>query len=374
MAQEINLAELAASKARFEPVKEEKMEIQPIAPDREFTNDELAKIEELKNNINLLNSQGLLIYGVGAQRKITDFADSILKKVQAKDAGNVGEVMTDLLVTVQSLDIDSLSEKETIFSKLPFMNNLKRFMAKYQTIEGQIDKIELSLDQSRNMLLKDIGMFDMLYQKNVEYFHELDYLIVAGEEKIKEAREEVLPKLTEEARQKNDPMSIQLVHDFEDTINRFEKKVHDLKLSKTIAMQTAPQIRLIQNNDKALVDKIQTAILNTIPLWKNQIVIALGLQNQDDVLKMQRKINQTTNDLLLKNAEMLKQNTIEVAKESEKGIVELDTLKKVNTDLIETIEETMKIHKEGRAARQNAELELAAIESRLKDTLLQTGK
>lgn len=195
-------------------------------------------------------------------------------------------------------------------------------------------------------------------------------MIVAGDEKVKEARTEVLPKLAAEAKATGDQMDAQLVSDFENTIDRFEKKVHDLKLSKTIAIQTAPQIRLIQNNDKLLVDKIQTAILNTIPLWKNQIVIALGLQNQANVLKMQQKIGETTNDLLKKNAELLKQNTIETARESEKGIVEIETLKKVNTDLIETIDETMKIHREGRAARQAAEVELVQIENQLKETLI----
>ncbi len=329
-----------------------------------------SKVDAIKKDINLLDSQQMVTYGVGAQRQITDFADNILNKVRAKDAGHVGEVMTDLMVTVKSLEIDNLNGDGGFLSKLPFGNTLKRFMAKYQTIDMQIEKIEDELDKSRMSLLKDIGMFDQLYQKNLSYFKDLELLIVAGDEKVKEARTEVLPKLAAEAKATGDQMDAQLVSDFENTIDRFEKKVHDLKLSKTIAIQTAPQIRLIQNNDKLLVDKIQTAILNTIPLWKNQIVIALGLQNQANVLKMQQKIGETTNDLLKKNAELLKQNTIETARESEKGIVEIETLKKVNTDLIETIDETMKIHREGRAARQAAEVELVQIENQLKETLI----
>lgn len=329
-----------------------------------------SKVDAIKKDINLLDSQQMVTYGVGAQRQITDFADNILNKVRAKDAGHVGEVMTDLMVTVKSLEIDNLNGDGGFLSKLPFGNTLKRFMAKYQTIDMQIEKIEDELDKSRMSLLKDIGMFDQLYQKNLSYFKDLELLIVAGDEKVKEARTEVLPKLAAEAKATGDQMDAQLVSDFENTIDRFEKKVHDLKLSKTIAIQTAPQIRLIQNNDKLLVDKIQTAILNTIPLWKNQIVIALGLQNQANVLKMQQKIGETTNDLLKKNAELLNQNTIETARESEKGIVEIETLKKVNTDLIETIDETMKIHREGRAARQAAEVELVQIENQLKETLI----
>ena len=219
-------------------------------------------------------------------------------------------------------------------------------------------------------MLKDITMFDSLYEKNLEYFRELQIYIAAGEEKIAETRNETLPALRAEAEAKGDPMSAQLVTDFEDTVNRFEKKVHDLKLSKMIAIQTAPQIRLIQNNDKLLVEKIQTAVLNTIPLWKSQIVIALGLNRQQGVLRMQREVTDTTNALLRKNSELLKQNTGEAARESERGIVDIETLKKVNQDLLETIEETIRIQQEGRTARLNAEAELAGIENQLKSMLL----
>ena len=204
----------------------------------------------------------------------------------------------------------------------------------------------------------------------LEYFRELQIYIAAGEEKLKELQETTLPQLHAEAAAKGDAMSAQVVRDFEDTVNRFEKKIHDLKLSKTVAIQTAPQIRLIQNNDKMLVDKIQTAILSTIPLWKSQIVIALGLHRQESVLKMQRSVSDATNTLLTKNAELLRQNSTEVAKESERSIVDLETLKKVNADLISTIEETIKIQQEGRAARQGAEAELLGIEQQLKQALL----
>lgn len=370
MSEIITLADLAAGKNKLAIAETGAVgDVMQVEALPEISPAVRAHINELKDDINLLDSQALVTYGVGAQREVTNFADNILQKVRAKDAGNVGEVMTDLMVTVTDLDIEKLDD-ENFFSKIPIFNNLKRFMAKYKTVEMQLDRIEAELDKARMMLLKDIGIYDTLYQKNVDYFRELECLILAGDEKIAEARHDVLPQLVAEAQAKGDPMSAQLVGDFEDTINRFEKKVHDLKLSKTMAIQTAPQIRLIQNTDKILVDKIQTAILNTIPLWKNQIIIALGLQKQEKVLKMQREINQTTNDLITKNSEMLKQNTIDAAKESETGIVELETLKKVNADLIETINETLKIHQEGRSARQAAEVELRNIENQLKGAMM----
>ena len=234
----------------------------------------------------------------------------------------------------------------------------------------QIDQIEHELEQARMAMLKDITVFDGLFEKNLEYFRDLQVYIVAGEEKLAELRDQTIPALRAEAQAKGDAMSAQVVRDFEDTVNRFEKKVHDLKLSKTIAIQTAPQIRLIQNNDKVLVDKIQTAILSTIPLWKSQIVIALGLERQKNVLELQRSVTDATNELLTKNAELLRQNSVDVARESERGVVDLETLKKVNSDLITTIEETIKIQRQGREARLDAERELAGIEDQLKQTLL----
>ena len=376
-AKEISLADLANKKQQDEDLRVQTdldIDAKDIAvPKREdLTPEQRKEIDELKESINLLDSQMLVTYGVGAQKQLTGFTDSVLDKVRAKDAGQIGDTLTDLMVSVQSLEVDQFGEEKGFLARLGFGgNNVKKFMAKYDTVSNQIDKIEAELDQARMMLLKDIGIFDTLYERNLEYFKQLDLLIIAGDEKVEEALNEVLPKLAEEAAKSGEPMDAQLVRDFEETINRFEKKVHDLKLSKTISIQTAPQIRLIQNNDKTLVDKIQTAILNVLPLWKNQIVIALGLQNQEKVLQMNRQISDTTNELLKKNAALLKTNTIETARESERGIVEVETLKQVNQDLIETINETMKIHRDGRAARQQAEIELVAVEDELRQTLLQ---
>ena len=221
-------------------------------------------------------------------------------------------------------------------------------------------------------MLKDIGMFDMMNEKNQEYFRNLNLYIAAGEEKIEELQREELPRLRKEAADSGDPMAAQLVHDFEENAGRFEKKIHDLKLSRTIAIQTAPQIKLIQNNDKLLVDKIQTATLNTIPIWKSQIVIALGLGKQQKVLKLNQEISETTNELLARNAQLLKINTVETAREAQRGVVDVETLKKTNQDLIETIRETLRIQQEGRKKRREAEAELTRLEDQLKEAL--TGK
>ena len=373
MTEEITLETLMQNKGTNELTKAEPVDVDKIRTQiEELTPEQKSRVDDLKNNIDLMNSQAVIQYGVGAQRSIAGFSDNILAQVRSKDSGYVGNLMSDLVLKVKEVGVDQLDDG--IFSKLPFLRDasraIKKFMQRYEKLEVQIDRIQRDLEEARMQMLKDITMFDNLYEKNIEYFRELQIYIAAGEEKIAELREETLPKLHGQAAEKGDAMSAQMVRDFEDTVNRFEKKVHDLKLSKTIAIQTAPQIRLIQNNDKMLVDKIQTAILSTIPLWKSQIVIALGLQRQENVLKMQRSVTDATNTLLSKNAELLKQSSIDVAKESERGIVDLETLKKVNADLISTIEETIKIQKEGRTARQNAETELIGIEQQLKKTLI----
>ncbi len=337
-----------------------------------LTPEERAKAEEIKNGIDLMDSQTAILYGVGAQRNLAEFSDNILANVRNKDTGYVGDLMSELVEKVRDVGVDEA--EGGVLDKLPFLRSaaraVRRLLARYEKIEVQIDRIQRDLEEARMQMLKDIAMFDGLYEKNLEYFRGLQVYIVAGEEKLRETREETLPRLRAEAQAKGDPMSAQVVRDFEDTVDRFEKKLHDLKLSKSIAIQTAPQIRLIQNNDKLLVDKIQTAILSTIPLWKGQIVIALGLARQQSALQMQRSVTDTTNELLQRNAELLKQNSLDVARESERGIVDLETLKKVNDDLISTIEETIQIQREGRAARQSAEAELAGIEQKLKDALL----
>ena len=351
MADSITLDALMQSKGHTALQVQKPASVEAVrAQVEELSPEQKARVEEVKNSIDLMDSQAALQYGVGAQRNISSFSDNILTQVRSKDSGYVGELMSDLVLKVKEVDVDGLDEG--FWDKIPFLKNasraVKKFMQRYEKLEVQIDRIEQQLDQARMQMLKDITMFDGLYEKNLEYFRELQIYIAAGEEKLQELQETTLPQLRAEAAAKGDAMSAQVVRDFEDTVNRFEKKIHDLKLSKTVAIQTAPQIRLIQNNDKMLVDKIQTAILSTIPLWKSQIVIALGLHRQESVLKMQRSVSDATNTLLTKNAELLR--TVERCVESERGIVDLETLKKVNADLISTIEETIKIQQEGRAA------------------------
>ncbi len=371
---EINLAMLA--NARMQPEEPKQEELPAEIPQTEYTLEERKRIEEIKTSIDFMDTQTTVQYGIGAQRHMTEFADSILQKVRSKDGGQVGELLSDLVIEIKSLDTDQLTDD--IFSKIPFLKSaarsLKKLKERYTKAEVQIDRIEAELEKARMDMLRDIGTFDMMYQENLNCFRELELYIAAGKERITEIREETLPKLRSEAAASGNPMDAQLVKDFEDTIDRFEKKIYDLELSRTISIQSAPQIKLIQNNDRVLVDKIQTAILNTIPIWKSQFIIAMGLSNQQKVLQMQREITDTTNAMLVRNAELLKSNTIETAKESNRGIVDIETLQKVNQNLISTIEETIQIQKAGREKRQAAETELARIEGELKQKLLEVRR
>lgn len=338
-----------------------------------LTPQERQRVDEIKKEIDFLDPQTDVQYGVGAQRNIADFSQRILGQVRTKDSGTAGELLLELSEKVRNSDVAKIGNNEGILDKIPFLKSAKdrirRFQAQYETLEVQVDRIEGELEKARMEMLKDINMFETLYQKNLEYFRELECYITAGEEKVAEVRQETLPGLRQEAAESGDPMAAQVLRDFEDTVNRFEKKLHDMKLSRTIAIQTAPQIKMIQNNDKMLVDKIQTAVLNTIPVWKSQIVIALGLYRQQRTLQMQREITDTTNQLLEKNAELLKTNTLETAKESERGIADIATLKKVNDDMIRTIEETLRIQREGSVKRHEAEKELARLEADMKRAL-----
>lgn len=378
---DINLEDLLKAKER--EFNTQTTQIQPVEPQTEIAKvtqqtelispEERRRIDEIKNAIDLTDSQASVQYGVNAQRNIAEFSDTILNNIRSKDSGYVGDLLSNLVVKVKGFEVDS-SDKGSFIKKIPIIGSIvssaKNMIAEYDKLSVQVDKIQAELDKARMLMLKDIVMFDTMYDKNVEYFKELQLYIKAGEEKIVELQTQTIPKLRMQAANSQNQMAVQLVSDFENAVSRFEKKVHDLKLSKTIAIQTAPQIRLIQNNDKVLVDKVQSAIFNTIPLWKSQIVIALGLSRQQKVLQMQREITNTTNELLRRNAEMLKQSTLETARETERGIVDIETVKKVNDDLISTIEETIKIQQEGRQKRKTAEAELVQIEERLKQTLL----
>ena len=342
----------------------------------EISPEDRKKIDALKEKIDFKNSGMLLGYGSPAQKGVASFSDGVLGSIKRGDSGYVGDLLGDLLGKVRSFDVDGSNasglSKIPIFGKL--VNKGRDLMESYDTLAVQIEKITVQLDKAKDLMLRDINMFDQLYDQNLVYFKALELYIRAGEEKIEEMRTENLPKLQQQAQASNNPMAVQVVRDFSDTIDRFEKKVHDLKLSKTIAIQTAPQIRLIQNNDRMLAERVQSALYNTIPLWKSQVVIALGLANQQKVLQTQKAVSDMTNELLLKNSQMLKQNSVEVAKENERGIVDIETLHQVNENLISTIEETLQIQQEGRQKRQAAEQELVQIEGRLKETILNAAQ
>ncbi|MGN0606402.1 MAG: toxic anion resistance protein [Oscillospiraceae bacterium] len=370
---EISLAALSKSK-NIAVTEDTALSLQDENTQLEFTPEEKMKIAEIKESIDFMDSKTTVQFGIGAQRRLTEFTNSILDNVRSKDGGQVGSLLSSLVVEVNSLDPSSLTNDSGFLSKLPGMKNavksLKKLAERYNKAEIQIDRIEAALEKARMDMLKDISVFDIMYKQNLDCFRELGLYIQAGKERVEEIKTETIPKLKAEAQTSGDPMDAQLVRDFADEVDRFEKKIYDLELSRTIAVQTAPQIKLIQNNDRILVDKIQTAVLNTIPIWKSQFVIAMGLNNQQRVLKMQREITDTTNKMLLKNSELLKTNTVETARESNRGIVDIETLQKVNQNLISTIEETIQIQKEGSHQRAEAEKTLGRIEDELKNKLV----
>lgn len=330
-------------------------------------------IFDIVEKVDIADSQSSIHYGAGAQSNISDFSNQILHQVQAKDSGYIGDLVIDLSNTVNEIDVGSLAslnpaKKPGFLSKAS--GSLKKFLTRYQKLDSKIDSISAQLDSAQIALLKDLTMLDTLYDKNLDYIGQLDMYIIAGVAKLSQVKTTVLPAAKAKAEQTGDPMDVQNYQDITNWIERFSQKVYDLKLSRTIAIQTAPQIRMIQNNDRLLIDKIQTSILNTIPLWKSQIVIAIGLFRQKDALEMQKKVTQTTNELLLRNAQMLKLNTVETARESQRGIVELETLREVNENLMDTIQDVMQIQEEGRQKRKAAETELIEIESKLKERLM----
>lgn len=371
---EISLATLSKSKS-IAAEEDTSLAVQKENTQLDFTPEERTKIAEIKESIDLTDSGATVQFGIGAQRRLTEFTDSILDNVRSKEVGQVGDLLSSLVVEVNSLDPSSFTNDNGILSKLPGVKNavksLKKLAERYSKAEVQIDKIEAALEKARMDMLKDISVFDIMYKQNLDCFRELGLYIQAGKERVEEIKTETIPKLRAEAQVSGNPMDAQLVRDFEDEVDRFEKKIYDLELSRTIAVQTAPQIKMIQNNDRVLVDKIQTAVLNTIPIWKSQFVIAMGLNNQQRVLKMQREITDTTNKMLVKNSELLKTNTVETAKESNRGIVDIETLQKVNQNLISTIEETIQIQKDGSRQRAEAEKALGKIEDDLKNKLVE---
>ena len=356
-----------------------KTQSEPVIDISKLNPEQQAKAREIAGQFDIEDSQSVVTFGVGAQRDIAGFSDTVLTQVRSKDSGIVGETLTDLVVNIKDLQVGRLPSGGRLgaLARIPLLgsafNAVRRFIAQYDRLSIQIERIIEELDKARMGLLKDITLLDAMYERNLQYLQNLDIYIAAGELKLKELLETVLPEMKRKAEASPDPVEAQKIQDFVQMINRFDKKIHDLKLSRMIAIQTAPQVRLIQNANQSLVEKIQSSILNTIPLWKNQIVIAITLFRQNKALRLQREISETTNELLQKNAALLKDNAAGAARESERGIVDIETLKKVNDDLIATIEETLKIQQEGRARRRQAEAELVKIERDLKDKLKTVG-
>ena len=338
---------------------------------KELSPEEKKQVSAIVDTIDITDSSAVIQYGVNIQSEISEFSDGVLNRVNSNESGYVGEVLSDLMVKVKAVNVDDIAGKNTLFAKFTkkVKNKFNKFMSRYQKLGGQIDTIVDSLEDAKDGLLSDITLLDTLHEKNLTFMKNLEYYIIAGQMKLDAIRDTTLPELQARAKEINDQADAQNYNDMKQLAERFEKKIHDLKLSRTITIQTSPQLRLIQHNDQVLVEKIQSSILNTVPLWKNQIVIAISLYRQLTALQLQKEVADTTNELLIKNAELLKENAIGAATEAERGIVDIETLQQVNADLIETIDETIRIQKEGKVKRAEAQKQLAAMEKELKDKL-----
>ena len=359
----------------FEPFKEELQDMKiieekkEIVEEIELTEDEKKMIDQFVDKIEISNSNAILQYGVGAQKKISDFSQSALNEVKTKDLGEIGDILSK--VVFQLKNFEEGEEKKGVFGFFKKgKDKVTQMKINYENAENNIDEMCNVLENHQVQLLKDIAMLDRMYDINRTYFKELCMYILAGKKKLKKLEDEEIPKLQEKAKQSNNPQDAQELNDFVALCNRFEKKIHDLELTKMISLQMAPQIRLIQNNDSLMAEKIQSTIINTIPLWKNQMVLSLGVAHATDAARVQREVTDMTNELLRKNAEILKSSTIETAKESERGIADIETLRATNESLIYTLDEILNIQTEGRQKRREAEIELRNIEDQLKNKLI----
>ena len=332
------------------------------------------RVNELASSINLNDPNLTVTYGTKTMSDISKFADDLLGCVRAKDAGPVGETLTELLLRVKGLNLTELGEdKRGFLEKLPIVgslfNSMERSVTKFNTLAGQVETTAGKLDQAMVGLLRDNEILEQLYEHNKNFHNELSVYIAAGKQRLEQARAVDLPKLKEEADASSNSMAAQNMRDFAESINRFDRRLHDLQLSRTITLQTAPQIRLIQNNNQTLAEKIQTSILATIPIWKSQMVLALSLHGQRNAAKLQKDVADATNDLLRKNADMLQSATLETAREVERSVVDMETLREVHGKLLSTIEETLRISQEGKEKRQSVERELEDMEQSLRTRL-----
>ena len=377
----------AAAAVAQAPVQTETAKVEPAAQAAEpvaaeddslnFDNlspEEQAAVLAFVERIDISNSETVLKYGNAAQMKISQFSDKILEDVKTKDTGAISDMLANLVAELKGFDVDE-GKKGGLFGLFKKAgNSLTQLKARYDKVEENVAEIIVSLQNHQKQLISDCKMLDGLYEQNEQYYHELTLYIIAGEIKLRRLREEELPPLLAKAQETADPADAQAANDFAQLIERFEKRIHDLKLTRMVSVQMGPQIRLMQNNDNVLAERIQSTIANTIPLWKSQMVIALGMQHAEDALKAQKAVTDMTNDLLRSNAERLKMGTIETAKEAERGVVDLETIRVANTALIETLTEVQKIQREGAQKRAAASIELGRLEKELRDKVLEINK
>lgn len=347
-----------------QPVVETPKPEQPI-----LTPAEQKLVEDFAAKIDIENTNQILQYGAGTQKKMADFSDAALENVKTQELGEVGDLIADVVGELKNFDAEEEKGFFGFFKKQS--SKIENMKNKYAKAEVNVQKITEELEKHQIRLLKDSAMLDKMYEQNLNYFKELTMYILAGKKKLEETRSQKLAELQSKAVMSGLPEDAQAARDLDEKCNRFEKKLHDLELTRTISMQTAPQIRLIQNNDTSMVEKIQTTIVNTIPLWKSQMVLALGIAHSSEAAQAQRQVTDLTNELLRKNAETLHMATVETARESERGIVDIETLQKTNADLIQTLDDVMRIQREGREKRQVAEVEMRRMEEELKRKLLE---
>ena len=340
-----------------------------LAMEAQLSQEELKQVEDFSKQIDLSNSAGIMNYGVGTQKKLADFSEKAIDNVRTKDMGQVGDMITDLVTQLKNFDVAE-DEKgiKALFKKSA--NKIEGMKAKYSKVETNVQTISNELEKHQITLMKDVELLDRMYDLNLNYYKELTMYILAGKKKLEEERNTTLVELQKKAESSGLPEDAEKAKDFANKCDRFEKKIYDLELTRTIAMQTGPQIRMVQSSDTVMAEKIQSTIVNTIPLWKNQMVIAIGIEHSTQAAQAEREVNDMTNKLLRQNADALKVATIESAKEAERGIVDIETLKHTNESLITTLDEVLKIQTEGKAKRHEAEAELAQIETQLKDKLL----
>ena len=346
------------------PKKQTQKEEVPV-----LTPEEQKMVNDFAAKIDIENTNQILQYGAGTQKKMADFSDTALENVKTQDLGEIGELISNVVGELKDFDVQEEGKFFGFFRKQT--SKIENLRNKYDKAQANVEKITDSLQQHQVRLMKDSAMLDKMYEQNLNYFKELTMYILAGKKKLEETRNGKLAEMKNKAALSGLPEDAQAARDLDEKCSRFEKKLHDLELTRTIAMQTAPQIRLIQNNDTVMVEKIQTTIVNTIPLWKSQMVLALGIAHSAEAAQAQRQVTDITNELLRKNAETLHMATVETAKESERGIVDLETLQKTNADLIQTLDDVMRIQMEGRQKRQAAEMEMHRMEEELKRKLLE---